>query len=684
MHSSSFKLFWACLCLLFTTFVIFPAFSLPFLPAKSIILHGDARFINNAVSLTQEHPCPSSSSSSGVGKALSAHPFRFHNPKTNTTASFSCLFSFTVLPSPLCSSGDGIAFFIVSGSGFFIQENEHMGLPEFASDSQDSFLAVEFDTNLDSSVDDINGNHVGIDVNSVTSLASIDAHSQEINLSNGRRITAWVEYRHTEKMIRVWASYYPVRPPSPLLAAQIDLSKHLKEFMHVGLSSSNGHGSASHVVDRWRFKTFGLLPPTKQTDGATDDDEGYCFICSPEETKPSNSTSKRKCIRAVGLILGGIGSFAFSLIALILFISCCVKRRESSTRAGQITTLQLNKVPAKFSLAQIKSATAGFSKNRVVGEGASAVVYLGFLPNGKELAVKRFKCVSRTDEIINPFNNEFTAMARCLRHRNLVQLLGWCCEDKELVLVFEYMPNGSLDKNLHESSDFLTVLTWEQRMNIVLGVAAALTYLHEGCDRQIIHRDVKTCNVMLDTDFTAKLGDFGLAQVYEHPSLPREATIPAGTMGYLAPEYVYSGVPTVKTDVYSFGVVILEVASGRRPVDDDGIMIGSWGWTLWEEGRLIEAVDPRLMGRYSTVEMERMLKVGLCCVHPDSEKRPTVKEAAKMLRGGEQVPELPSKKPKMRLGSLPPKQPEEMLSGCVGDDNHAFDDTPWLTPSTHF
>ncbi|KAK9270992.1 hypothetical protein L1049_026580 [Liquidambar formosana] len=122
-------------------------------------------------------------------------------------------------------------------------------------------------------------------------------------------------------------------------------------------------------------------------------------------------------------------------------------------------------------------------------------------------------------------------------------------------------------------------------------------------------------------------------------------------MGYLAPEYVYSGVPTEKTDVYSFGVVLLEVATGRKPVDDDGIVIVDWVWDMWKKGKLIGAADCKLMGRFSGVEIERMLTVGLSCVHPNCEKRPTVKEAARMIRGEVPLPVLPVKKPRVRIES---------------------------------
>ncbi|KAJ1388583.1 Serine-threonine/tyrosine-protein kinase, catalytic domain [Sesbania bispinosa] len=261
----------------------------------------------------------------------------------------------------------------------------------------------------------------------------------------------------------------------------------------------------------------------------------------------------------------------------------------------------------------------GFNRDRLVWEGASAKVYKRSLPFGGDVAVKRFERADDLDCLHNPFATEFATMVGYLRHKNLFQFKGWFCEGNELVPVYEYLPNGSLDKVLHRNFNSSSVLSWKQRVNIVLGVASALTYLHEECERQIIHSDVNTCNIMLDADFNAKLGGFGLVEVYEHSSITRDATIPAGTMGYLAPEYVYTGVPTVKTDVYSFGVVMIEVETGRKPVQDDGsgTVVGDYVWNLWEKNKLIEVSDPRLMGKFDTLEMERMLLVGLLCVHRD-------------------------------------------------------------------
>ncbi|KAF2296572.1 hypothetical protein GH714_000281 [Hevea brasiliensis] len=514
---------------------------------------------------------------------------------------------------------------------------------------QDSFVAVEFDTSSDLSLSDISSNHIGIDVNTVVSFASVDAVEEGIDLKSGRQITAWVEYTDATKLVQVWVSYSQIRPSNPVLQARIDLSEYVKEYMHVGFSASNGQGSAFHIVDHWRFKTYGSpssVSPMDTTEG------GDCLMCYSEDSgvngnsTPSDLNEKRTNMREIALGLGGLAAFVLSMATVIFFVMR--KKRGIGRRKRKVQIRRGQRGPTRFSIAEIKSATMGFHRNRVVGEGASATIYKGSLPSTGAVAIKRFN-KGEIDCFRNPFITEFATMVGCLRHNNLVQLQGWCCEGEELVLVYEYLPNGSLDRILHNTTGSTICLSWKQRLNVVLGVAYALSYLHDECERQIIHRDVKSCNIMLDEEFNAKLGDFGLAEVYEHSTKTREATIPAGTMGYLAPEYVYSGVPSVKTDVYSFGVVVLELATGRRPVEDDGTVLVESVWSFWEKGKLIQAADAKLEGKFNEVEMERMLMVGLCCVHSNHEHRPTVKRAAKILKGEAPLPLLPPRKPKVEF-----------------------------------
>ncbi|XVE60160.1 hypothetical protein DITRI_Ditri05aG0105500 [Diplodiscus trichospermus] len=668
----------------------FPSLSLPPPPLtpKNITLYGSASFRNNGISLTHETTCLPSSSPSDIGRALYVHPIRFLDLKIKAAASFSSHFSFSIIPNSACPFGDGIVFLITSNADSFSFSNGYMGLPRLDLNSQDSYFAVEFDTSFNPSLGDINGNHIGVDVNTVVSLASVDAVSEGVDLKSGKKITAWIEYMDSTKLIRIWVSHSSTKPPSPVLVAQVDLSKQFKEYMHVGFSASSVQGSGMHIVDHWRFRTFRTYRPTVNPVDVTG--EGYCFICSPEDssTNSPNVYGPRKRNLKVGNMAVVLGCLAVTVVLVIAIPVVCffvvrkkmgAGRRTKRAKAG----VQMNNVPTRWSLAEIKSATMGFHRNRIVGEGASAVVYKGYVPSGGAVAVKRFDQSNRKAFTRNPFTTEFDTMAGSLKHKNLVQLQGWCSEGSELVLVYEYLPNGSLDRLLHRNLDSSTFLCWSLRLKIVLGVASALTYLHEECQRQIIHRDVKTCNIMLDDEFNAKLGDFGLAEVYEHSCASREATIPAGTIGYLAPEYVYCGVPTVKTDVYSFGVVVLEVATGKRPVDEDGTVLVDWVWDLWLNKKLIEAADSRLSGRYNTLEMERTLKVGLCCVHPNHEKRPTVKEAARILRGEAALPLLPSKRPTVMIKSSFFPDCEDCLY-FGGQNSPIGDDAGWFTPRSHF
>ncbi|KAG7016428.1 L-type lectin-domain containing receptor kinase S.6, partial [Cucurbita argyrosperma subsp. argyrosperma] len=677
----------------------FVRLSLCFLPDQNVTLSGDAHFRNNAMLLTQEtnclpfsssnSPASSASVSSGVGAAFYNNPIRFLDFSTNSTASFSTKFFLTVVPTPLCPSADGIAFLITSDSESFSRSNGYMGLPDPPLNSHHSFIAVEFDTSFNADLGDINDNHLGFDVNSATSLSSVDFGSRGIFLKNGRKITAWIEYKEDSKKIHVWVGYSQTKPENPLLVVEVDLSKQFKEFMYVGFSASNGRGSALYIVDQWQFRTFGLVPSLSSVDTIT---EGDCFLCAPEDSsahsnRSVNARQRRKMIGEITLGLGGLIAFLCSIIVIVALISFILMDKLRGRMCICIATpetsqVETNRVPLRLSLGEVKLATMDFNEDRIVGRGGSATVYKGCLPAGEEVAVKRFAPDMANNRMYNPFTTEFATMAGCLRHKNLVQLHGWCCEANELVLVYEFLANGSLGELLHKrSQNSQFVLPWKKRVSIVLGIASALTYLHEEYERQIIHRDVKTCNIMIDADFNGKLGDFGLAEVYARNSLRREATIPAGTMGYLAPEYVYSGVPTVETDIYSFGVVLLEVASGRRAVIEEGTMLVDWIWNLWEMGTLTEASDSKLTGKYNVVEMERMLMVGLNCVHPNYVKRPTVREAAKILKGKAPLPVLPPRKPRVRIKSAVPDDFEDSIDSPP-DDNPSLDE--WMTPKSQF
>ncbi|CAN0875481.1 Receptor like protein kinase S.2 [Linum grandiflorum] len=324
--------------------------------------------------------------------------------------------------------------------------------------------------------------------------------------------------------------------------------------------------------------------------------------------------------------------------------------------------------PRIFSYSELYIGSNGFSDAEILGSGGFGKVYRAVLPSDGTLVA--VKCLSeRGEQFEKTFAAELVAVAH-LRHRNLVRLRGWCVYEDQLLLVYDYMPNRSLDRVLFRKSENLTtasaepsprVLDWEQRKTIVAGLAAALHYLHDHLETQIIHRDVKASNVMLDSNYNARLGDFGLARWLEHeleygvrtPSMRNhqfrvtESTRIGGTIGYLPPEsFQKRSVATAKSDVFSFGIVLLEVVSGRRAVDlaypDDQIVLLDWVRQLSDEKNVLQAGDTRLKdGSYRLIEMERIVHLGLLCTLHNPHYRPNMKWVVEALSGGNSADKLP-------------------------------------------
>ncbi|KAK1413694.1 hypothetical protein QVD17_35471 [Tagetes erecta] len=326
--------------------------------------------------------------------------------------------------------------------------------------------------------------------------------------------------------------------------------------------------------------------------------------------------------------------------------------------------------PKTFSYSELYIGTKGFSKEEVLGSGGFGRVYRAVLPrDGSLVAVK---CLVETGERFEKtFVAELAAVAN-LRHRNLVPLCGWCVHEDQLLLVYEYMPNRSLDRVLFKRAG--AGLGWDRRLNIVTGLASALFYLHEQLEAQIIHRDVKTSNVMLDSSFNARLGDFGLARSLEHELNYQlgtssttnrdkfrvaDTTRIGGTIGYLSPESFRKGVTTAKSDVFSFGIVLLEIVSGRKAIDltfpDDKIILLDWFRELADEQILLKGVDHRLKhGSYKVHDTEHLIRLGLLCTLHDPKTRPDMKWILESLvvNNNDKLPDLPSFKTHPRYISV--------------------------------
>ncbi|CAN0865070.1 L-type lectin-domain containing receptor kinase IX.1 [Linum grandiflorum] len=293
--------------------------------------------------------------------------------------------------------------------------------------------------------------------------------------------------------------------------------------------------------------------------------------------------------------------------------------------------------PKRFSYRELSRATRNFSEK--LGEGGFGGVYKGIVSvTGSEIAVKRVSRTSRQGK--KEYISEVRIISR-LRHRNLVQLIGWCHEKNELLLVYEFLPNGSLDQHLFgggERSRTTVVLDWPVRYKIAQGLASGLLYLHEEWEQCVVHRDIKSSNVMLDSNFNAKLGDFGLARLVDH-ELGSQTTVLA---------CVTTGKASKESDVYSFGVVCLEIACGRKPVDPKQelrkVRLVEWVWDLYGQGEILEAVDWKLTAA-ADEEVERLMIVGLWCCHPDEMNRPSIRQVISVLKMEAPLPSLPAKLP---------------------------------------
>ncbi|KAI9128345.1 hypothetical protein K1719_001338 [Acacia pycnantha] len=300
---------------------------------------------------------------------------------------------------------------------------------------------------------------------------------------------------------------------------------------------------------------------------------------------------------------------------------------------------EYNSEVQNFSFKTIKVATNYFSEEAKLGEGGFGLVFKGKLSNAKEIAVKRLSF--KTGQGLEEFKNEVTLIAK-LQHKNLVRLLGFCLEENEKLLVYEYMPNTSLDTFLFDSTK-RQQLDWSKRRNIIKGIARGLLYLHEDSRLKIIHRDLKASNVLLDEEMNPKISDFGTARIFGNDQIQASTERVIGTYGYMAPEYALEGLFSIKSDVYSFGVIMLEVISGKRNTGfyqpERSLSLLSYAWRLWNEGKGLELVESDLINTCGDKdEALRWIHIGLLCVQENPQDRPTMSSVVLMLASSSNLP----------------------------------------------
>ncbi|KAM3279560.1 hypothetical protein ACQJBY_046741 [Aegilops geniculata] len=585
-----------------------------------------------------------------LGHGFHPAPLRFREDATGAPVSFSTTFVLAIAPRYPDAHGHGIAFALAPSVNVpGAVAGKHLGLFNTSNNlgnGMSQIVAVELDTVMDMEFQDVDDNHVGVDVNSLRSVKSNTAgywhddgsgrrRFDSISLTGGSDapVQVWIEYDGDSARLEVTVS--PAgepRPALPLLSCHVNVSSAVAEDTYVGFSAANGAAMSSHYVLGWSFRLGGGRAPDLDLSKL------------PRPPSPPGPSKKRMSLLLLLILL-------LLAVLLLLLVSAAIAmfvvRRQRWRRQRQEFSEEeegwemIDYSPHRISYKDLHDATNGFRD--VIGVGGFGRVYHGVLPrSGVEVAVKKVSHGSQQG--LQEFVSEITSMSR-LRHRNLVQLLGYCRRRDELVLVYDYMPNGSLDQHLFGRA--APGLSWEQRAKIVRGVAAGLLYLHEGWEQVVVHRDIKAGNVLLDADMNGKLSDFGFARLYDHGGDPH-ATHVVGTLGYIAPEMSKTGMATTSSDVFAFGAFLLEVACGRRPVvftvDADGDSPSPAGIVelvlqRWKAGKITEARDPRI-GECDEDDLELVLKLGLLCSHPDPERRPGMRQVVQMLEHAVPPPEM--------------------------------------------
>ncbi|KAH7672776.1 Non-specific serine/threonine protein kinase protein [Dioscorea alata] len=560
-------------------------------------------------------------------------PLPFKNSSSGLPLSFSTSFIFSIIPEYKDLTGHGITFVLSHSINLSSTlPSQYLGLFNQTTcfgDPSNHVLAVELDTNLNPDFGDIDNNHLGIDFNSLFSIyASHASYStadgfKNLSLVSGDPLQVWIEYEQSENsLFNVTIAPISVpKPTVPLISKVVNLSSLVLDEMYVGFTSSTGSFPTSHYILAWSFVLNG---------------KAQAFDLSKLPPLPLVPSKSKPLVLFILLPVIGV---ILVLMVMAFVLVMMVKKRKKKRYSELLEDWETEYGPQRFSYKDLFLATKGFEDEELLGAGGFGRVYKGVLPKTNiQVAVKKVSHESRQG--MREFIAEIISIGK-LSHRNLVRLLGYCRREGELLLVYEFMPNGSLDRYLFNEPKSL--LDWEQRYRIIKGVASGLLYLHEEWEQVVIHRDVKASNILLDCDMNGRLGDFGLSRLYDHGSDPQTTHV-VGTLGYLAPELPNTGKANTSTDVYAFGGFLLELACGRRPIDakamPEEMILVDWVYECWKKDQILDARDANLRENYNTEEMKLVLMLGLVCSHPNPKYRPAMRAVMQALDGSAPIPLL--------------------------------------------
>lgn len=572
-----------------------------------------------------------------AGRAIYSSPVRMLDPQTSTPASFQTTFAFQFSNSfnMLNHGGSGLTFIIVPDELTVGRPGPWLGMLNDACQEDYKAVAIEFDTRLNPEFGDPNDNHVGINLGSIVSTTTIDASDFGVLLNDGSVHRAWITYDGPRRWMEIHLGSdgddHDYLISKPIFSGPLDLSPHLNEYMFVGFSASTGNNIAQiHKVLSWNFtatsQAFLRIPSDETCESKIINVQKSDAVQSTTQKRSNNKEPPHSFLIFIAVAVLALGIFIFGF-----FCSRRGRRNENSKLNFALPEKTQrprppNK-PRRFTFSEISSATRGFSEAELLGSDARGVYYRGKLSNyGCQVAIKRLSPQFLNSQQLSldkrRLLKEIGALTR-VRHPNLVPIRGWCHDNHEMMIVYDFYTNGSLDKWLFG----VGVLPWTRRFKVINDVAEALSFLHS---KQLAHKNMKTSSVFLDVSFRAVLGDFGMV---------------LSTMDSRRFESAVSQT----ADVFEFGIFVLEVVSGRRrsepEVKPEERDLVDFAWRMHVRDEKMKVVDGRMGSLVNMEQAIRVLDIGLLCTLNESKGRPSMEEVVEFVSMERQIPELPATRP---------------------------------------
>ncbi|KAJ6677435.1 hypothetical protein OIU85_010587 [Salix viminalis] len=564
-----------------------------------------------------------------AGRAIFAYPIRMLDPLTGAPASFETTFSFQFSNSSAeshvnsagsfsNSGGSGLTFIMMPDEFTVGRPGPWLGMLNDACEDNYKAFAVEFDTRHNPEFGDPNDNHVGINLGSIISTTTVNASDAGVYLKDGLIHEATIVYDGSRRWMGISLG------SKTIFSGSLDLSPFLNEYMFVGFSASTGNMTQIHNIFRWNFTSTSqasLRAPSAETC------ESKIMEQIDQGVQSSASRSSKKEPPRSLLIFISVMALAIAVFAGLFYNG---RRRNNQTKAAVILPDKRQRPrppnkPRRFTISEVSSATRGFHEYEMLGNDSKGVYYRGKLPNGCQVAIKRFSTQFLSPQLgldRRRLLKEISTISR-VRHPNLVPLRGWCQDNRETMVVYDFYPNGSLDKWLFGAG----VLPWTRRLKVVRDVADALSFLHS---KQLSHKNMKTTSVFLDVSFRAVLSDFGFV-LSSTESQRFEAAV------------------SQKADVFEFGIFVLEVVSGRGRSESEASQeerdLLDFSWRMHEIDEKARLVDRRMGSMVSLEQAIRVSEIGLLCTLNENRGRPSMEEVVEFLNLDRPIPELPPNRP---------------------------------------